>query len=37
MSEYGKAMRQYKGQFKDLQKQLEKEQKTLDRYLHPML
>jgi membrane-associated protease RseP (regulator of RpoE activity) len=37
MSEYGKAMRQDKGQFKDLQKQLEKEQKALDRYLHPML
>ncbi|HKT49229.1 MAG TPA: PDZ domain-containing protein [Candidatus Angelobacter sp.] len=37
MSEYGKAMRQYKGQFKDLQKQLEKEQKEFDRYLHPML
>ena len=37
MSQYGKAMQQYKGQFKDLQKQLEKDQKALDRYLHPML
>lgn len=37
MSQYGKGMRQYKGQFKDLQKQLEKEQKAFDRYFHPML
>jgi membrane-associated protease RseP (regulator of RpoE activity) len=37
MSQYGIAMRQYKYQFKDLQKQLEKEQKEFDRYLHPML
>jgi membrane-associated protease RseP (regulator of RpoE activity) len=37
MSQYDKVMRQYKGQFKDLQKQLEKEHKAFDRYLHPML
>ena len=37
MSEYGKAMKQYKNQFQDLQKQLDKQQKVLAPYLHSML